>query len=142
MVPDPNDCLIGEWLNSYSVGNETLDSQHKKLLKMCRKLRDCLTDNSKQGDALFHEILNDLAVYAEIHFSTEEKMLRKVNYPELDAHMAEHLEYFEWLAALSVAATKGHIDKETLRSRVADWWINHICESDMAYKSYLSVDTA
>ncbi len=139
MKTESSECIKGEWLDEYSVGNKTLDNQHKGLLKLCQKMRVCLSDNTKAGDSLFHEILNDLSDYASKHFKDEEKILRDCGYPRLAEHTAEHDAYFEWLTTIILEATEGKIDKEALRQRIADWWITHICESDMDYKNLIGI---
>lgn len=127
-----------QWRDEYSVGNQTLDNQHKALLKICNTMGQCVADQTKDGDMLFHEILNDLSVYAKQHFRTEESILRQKAYPDLDSHVTEHTEYFEWLATLSYAALIGNVEKDDLQARVVSWWVNHICNSDMAYRPFMA----
>ena len=126
-----------QWQAAYSVGNETLDNQHKTLLKICRTMGECVANQTKGGDSLFHEILNDLSVYSKVHFRTEESLLRLSEFPDTIAHIAGHDRYFEWLAELAFEALNGNIKKDDLQARVVSWWVNHICNSDMAYRPFL-----
>lgn len=137
-MTNDNPCSqIGAWQDAYSVGNEALDSQHKVLLIMCQRVSECLRDETIAGDAEYHELLNDLTEYARKHFKVKENLLRECNYSDLAAHIAEHNAYFDWLTALNIDACNGSFDKEALSRHVSEWWIRHICISDMAYRDRL-----
>lgn len=125
------------WKESYSVGNATLDEQHKILLKLCNLISLCEQDNSPESLKSFHLILNDLADYADTHFRTEEELLIQANYRWVAEHIAEHLAYSEKLTEILYAATVGVIDKSGLARYLEKWWVDHILGSDMNYKSYL-----
>lgn len=126
------------WNESYSVGNATLDNEHKKLLALCAQAAACMEDNSFEGISLFHSILNDLCLYADRHFQTEEAILARNAYPQLAQQRSEHEEYKAQLADFLFAATSGTIDKEGLHQYLSNWWQHHILESDMLYKEHLS----
>ena len=138
MTFNSSDNHLGEWQNSFCIGNETLDNQHKTLLKICVKLRECLNEEPINGDLRFHEILNDLSFYAKLHFRTEETILRLKISPFISSHIAEHNEYFVWLEALMFEATQGRIDKESLLRRIIEWWVEHICMSGETCRSSLA----
>ena len=126
------------WHSAYSVGNASLDKQHKKLLSLCNKAADCLEDDDTKGREQFHLILNDLCGYVEEHFRTEEALLVKHRYPGLTGHQAEHEVYQAKLVGLLYSAGCGMIDKEDLRRYLSDWWIHHILESDRQYSPIFS----
>ncbi|MCX7162301.1 MAG: bacteriohemerythrin [Betaproteobacteria bacterium] len=122
------------WHSGYSVGNAGLDEQHKQLLALCNKAADCMEDDSARGREQFHVILNDLCIYAEQHFRTEEVLLGQHHYAGLTGHKAEHEDYQAKLVGFLYSASFGIIDKEGLRRYLSDWWIHHILESDMQYR--------
>lgn len=126
------------WQESYSVGNAELDDQHKKLLQLCNRVSQCKQDNSPESISNFHLILNDLAAYANIHFRIEESMLAQAKYPLLDEQIKEHTAYSESIAEFLFSATMGMIDKDGLAQYLEIWWIKHILDSDMQYKSLLA----
>jgi len=126
------------WHSGYSVGNARLDKQHRKLLALCNKAADCLEDDSAGGREQFHLILNDLCIYVEEHFHTEQTLLARHRYPGLTGHQAEHEEYQAKLVGLLYSAGCGMIDKEDLRRYLSDWWIHHILESDRQYSPIFS----
>jgi hemerythrin len=125
------------WDSSYSVGDSTLDGHHKKLLALTNRLADCAGEHSPQADSQFHEILNELAVYARLHFAAEEKLLSRCNYPLLTMHREEHAKFEKWLAETLVSAADGELDKNGLQEFLAEWWREHILVKDMHYHDYL-----
>lgn len=125
------------WNPGYSVGNDILDGQHKKLLALCNEAASCLQDDTVVGDEQFHLILDELLKYAREHFSTEESILASISYPELEQQKTEHFDYVESLTDFLLKASGGHLDKAGVYQFLSDWWLRHILESDMYYKPYL-----
>jgi len=76
------------WDNSYSVGVEVIDNQHKELIKMLNELLNAMKDG-KGSDAIT-QIVGSLAEYAKVHLNTEEALMSKYNYAEINSHKAEH----------------------------------------------------
>ncbi|MBL8430208.1 MAG: bacteriohemerythrin [Dechloromonas sp.] len=126
-----------EWKPEYSVGDETLDTQHKQLLKICKHVSDFRCDGSKNSVLDYHSILNDLAFYATRHFEAEEALLRRVGYPALEKQQTEHAEYNETLVNFLYDAINGKVDRDTLEGFLGRWWVNHILLSDMHYSDYV-----
>ncbi len=128
---------LSAWKPEYSVGSHTLDSQHKKLLELCKRVSSYKCDQSKASIHEFHGILNDLAFYATKHFETEEQVLRQIGYPKLSAQKEQHDGYSERLVEFLMDAIGGNIDKSALHNYLEQWWINHILVSDMEYSDFL-----
>jgi hemerythrin len=125
------------WDNSYSVGNETLDQQHRKILVLCARAIDCLENDDAGTDEQAHLILNELKFYVDLHFRTEEQILSLCHYPDLAEQKAEHLEYSRRLTEMFYAATQGLIDKAGICVFLSSWWRGHILGSDMLYRCYV-----
>jgi hemerythrin len=126
-----------QWKFGYSVGNSTLDEQHKRLLHLCKQAVSCMADETKEGTRQFHDILNELAAYVDKHFRTEEALLRKCGYPLLDQHAEEHLEYQKKLTDFLWSATLGEINKAELHRYLSIWWSDHILGADKRYSSFI-----
>lgn len=125
------------WDESYSVGHPTLDSQHRRLLRICNELADCVEFNTPDSDSRFHEILNDLADYAREHFATEETVLKRLGYPHLKEHEQDHFTYIEAFTDILAHASRGMLDKAGTLLFLAKWWSDHILVTDMQYRSYI-----
>lgn len=126
-----------QWKLGYSVGNSTLDEQHKRLLQLCKQAVSCMADETPEGTRQFHDILNELATYVDTHFRTEEALLRKCGYPLVDQHAEEHFEYQKKLTDFLWSATLGEINKAELYRYLSFWWSDHILGSDKRYSTYL-----
>jgi len=126
-----------EWHSGYSVGNSELDNQHKKILSLCQQSIDCISDDSREGIAKFHLILNELAEYVDQHFRTEEAFLKACGYPQLAQHIEEHFEYRRKLTELLIGATFGEVDKDSLYRYLAVWWYEHILTADKQYAAFI-----
>ena len=125
---------IVEWDRSYSVGSDMLDRQHQKLLELCNELARHTQGEQAVSGPRFHEILNEMTLYAREHFRTEENLLTRLGYPEVAAQEAEHLAYEGKVADWSFDAIMGELNLEQAQSFLAHWWKNHILVSDMQYR--------
>jgi hemerythrin len=125
--------FVPQWQPSYSVGNQLLDDQHKKLLSLCQEAVSCMAEDGPEGRSHFHRILNELAGYVNRHFQTEEGILKQCGYPLLDHHRKEHLEYESRLTDFLLSATMGEIDRDGLHHYLSQWWSEHILGSDKQY---------
>ena len=74
------------WNETFSVGVEEIDSQHKQLIKMVNEFYDNLNHEREA----FGRLLKSLVDYASYHFSTEEKYMDTFGYQDADIHKKEH----------------------------------------------------
>ncbi len=77
-----------EWNDKLLTGIKECDEQHKKLVSLINDLYEAMKQG--RGKEIIDKILNELASYADYHFSTEEKLMNKYGYPELSIHKKEH----------------------------------------------------
>lgn len=126
------------WSPDFSVGNSTLDEQHKKLLSVCNALSECCEMEGRLKISRFHELLDELARYMREHFATEESMLARCCYAGLEDQKAEHLAFQEKLVGIISDAAFGRCDITETARFVSKWWSSHILESDMDYKASIS----
>ena len=122
------------WSERYSVGVEILDEQHRQLLSLCGEASRCLAtpDAGKLSD-----LLDQMRLYADQHFQTEEQLLASHGYPALAEQEQEHEAYLVRLTELLLSATVGTRDRAEVYGYLTQWWINHILVSDMAYKDFM-----
>jgi hemerythrin-like metal-binding protein len=126
-----------EWDESFSVGHALLDDQHKELLALLQRAADCVEDDSPNGRALFHGVLNDVCAYTTSHFRTEETLLAQCHYPLLAEHKAEHFAFLEQITELTFAASQGVTLKADLQRALLRWLSQHILEADRQYSHCL-----
>ncbi len=125
------------WNENFSVGVREMDEQHKKLIGMINELieRDHLTDDS---ETIF-DVLTKMTNYALNHFEEEEQYMIKYNYSDYYIHKDLHSKFKDQVITFC-KDTKAH--KESIPTEIFSylrtWLINHILETDMAYKSFFN----
>jgi hemerythrin-like metal-binding protein len=126
-----------EWSDEFSVGIESIDEQHKKLINMIKNLYDALA-NGRVSDVM-DEIFSGMFDYTDQHFSYEETLFDKYDYPDAEAHKEEHAELHRQLVKLKNDIYSGdHFMSEVLLLKfLEDWLINHILKTDKKFGPYL-----
>lgn len=123
-----------QWDLRHSVGNQTLDAQHKNLLAQCNVLADCLAEAGPEGDRKFRQVFEELMALSREHFAAEEALLARGGYPELEEHRNERDE-FDYLADEII--TTENFDKDELQTFLALWWAGHIMGCAKKYRAFL-----
>ena len=125
-----------EWKDDYSVGIDSIDQQHKKLLNLINQLQTAVDYST--GEQFEREALDELVDYTKTHFTYEEGLMRDNNYPDFEPHKAQHEKMFEKVREVLAEYEQ---DQDTAMANAAeylkDWLINHINGTDKEYSSYL-----
>ncbi len=120
------------WKDEYSVGIETIDEDHRKLLNLINQLQTAVHYN--YGPSFERKALDELIDYTKYHFSREEKFMRECQYPDYAGHKAEHEKMIEKLNdLLSEYDRRGPAGIEQIAHFLRDWLIHHINGSDQEY---------
>lgn len=130
-----------EWDDTFRVANTLLDGQHQQLVgmvnEMYQQFQDCKT--LEEESALTTTFLEKMEKYAEIHFATEEKLLKQHAYPHLLEHQTLHRQFSLRLEELRRQQAKGvpalSFEMFTLTRQ---WIAEHIKQADQQYIPYLS----
>lgn len=124
------------WRDNFSVGNQIIDDQHKKLIAIINRLYQSYMDK-KQVDEI-SSIMKELADYTRYHFTTEENLIREKKYPFMAEHIKEHDFFIEELRNF-----KEQFDSSpsilTLKvmTFLQKWLKEHILVNDQKYKEYI-----
>ena len=124
------------WKESFAIGIEKIDQQHKAFLEYLNECYQQASRNSSAGiDPHLHEKLND---YATTHFRFEESLLQARGYPDLESHMKQH-KYFESQIAELDARQPGARARttESLFVFLRDWFLGHILEDDKKFVPFI-----
>lgn len=126
-----------DWDPSFSVGVRLLDHQHKQILAMINLLVSRFLGGDARSETT-SELLSKLTQYAREHFRTEERLLAEHGYPGLASQKDEHKAYRLRVVALcqDAMAHKASTSLELL-GFMGEWWVHHIRETDMQYRSFL-----
>jgi hemerythrin len=115
------------WNDSLSVGVDTIDDQHKMLLKNLAELSEAVEGHS--GPSEIAGTLDFLVDYTDFHFGTEEKHMEENDYPEYEQHLALHNQFKTTLANLGEdfqeeGATPALA--EAINTLLINWFLKHI----------------
>jgi hemerythrin-like metal-binding protein len=126
-----------KWRDSYSVGVEKFDEEHKVLLELINEMFIVVRDH-KTVDHL-EVMINKLIKYTKEHFSDEEEGMAEINYPHLDDHKQIHAKLLSEVTAYKKRIK--HNDEEAIQGFyvfLRDWLMTHIVEEDMQYKPFFA----
>lgn len=76
------------WKEIYSVGNERIDNEHKKLFDIAHEAFS-IVDESKRNYKI-KEVVISLYSYMKTHFEHEEDYMEDVMYPKIESHKILH----------------------------------------------------
>jgi hemerythrin-like metal-binding protein len=124
-----------DWSPKYSVGVETIDEQHKRLVLMLNRLidaKEATTDSEVVSD-----VITQMTKYAEDHFKFEEDLMAKFGFPLLDQHKQSHDKYRKKVIDLCTAVLLNvSIVPQVMLNYLVQWLKNHILYEDMECKSF------
>lgn len=125
------------WNDKISVGIQEIDEQHKRLVALINNLYDAMVEGEDRLETA-NKILTELMQYTIVHFAVEESLFRIFDYPEYEAHCAQHQELREEVIDINTRVQKGErmITPELLFF-LRKWITNHIMVEDKAYAPFL-----
>ena len=117
------------WNESYSIGHELVDAQHRQLFEIINRL--AIYDQASTNLELISQILSQLTEYASFHFETEESYLEKIACANLVSHKQEHRQFRIKVMELCKAALENKdVTVEEIFNYLSDWLVNHILDTD------------
>lgn len=120
------------WDESYSVGVQELDNQHKKLFKMLDELFESV--DTASNSQTVSEVLAGLREYALVHFETEERYMSESGYPEIESHKWAHEQFRKKVDNLCSSGTARPQQVLTdILNFLYEWLTNHILSCDKKY---------
>ena len=125
-----------EWKNEYSVGIESIDRQHQKLVNLINQLNTAVDYST--GDEFEQDALNELVDYTKTHFTYEEGLMEANGYPDVEAHKAQHREMIRKVEeVLAEYQSDPDTAMDNAKNYLKGWLINHINGTDKQYSSFL-----
>ena len=126
-----------KWRESYSVGVDQFDEEHKTIVKLINEMFEVVKD-CEVNISVSYEI-DQLTEYTKKHFTNEETALEKAGFTLLEEHKAIHKKMVQ-----EVIEFKEQIEKNTAGVNsdfylfLRDWLLKHILEEDMKYRDCLA----
>ncbi len=125
---------------SEALGQDALDVEHQgqMLLLLTLEKEVCGTADETRLAVL----LDRLIEFSNIHFMSEQVLMREHAYPGLPAHEAEHDQLMDQMRDFQKDIETGQrIVSAAGLSTLRDWVVRHIRISDRAFASYLANGT-
>jgi hemerythrin-like metal-binding protein len=125
-----------EWLERYKIGDASVDAMQEKLFE--------LTNTFLASDDLtvLRPVIVSLCKQARAQFELEEALMRRVSFPGLEAHMAQHQLLLDRLIGRSMDVGKGYMNKPAIAALMQDWALRHVPEEDAKLGQFLASSRA
>jgi len=127
-----------EWRDSLAIGVEEIDSQHKELI---RRFNSLLTAcEAGKGIDELKKLLTFLDDYVVEHFSNEERLQRKYNYPSYASHKMEHDSFVARIKAVQEEIKSEGVAIHNVietNNMLLKWLLNHISKVDIELGKFL-----
>ncbi len=125
------------WNDSYSIGNEEIDNQHKEIISMINELYAAFTTG--KANSIIDDILNRMIKYAGYHFKHEEDLFAKYDYAGLSEHKKIHDSFVAKVVQFQKDFADGNIGLSyEVILFLKKWLTEHINGEDKKYATYFS----
>ena len=124
------------WSDKLSVGINSIDEQHKKLVRMINDLNTAM--KNRKSHAALTEIVKGLEDYVAVHFGYEEKLFDKLHYPDTEEHKAIHAQFVQKVQEFrrALAGGRATVSMDVMKF-LKDWLVEHIMGTDAAYGPFM-----
>lgn len=130
------------WDESLSIGVKNIDNQHKELFSRINLLVLAMKEGKGKDEVI--KTLNFLEEYVIKHFTEEEEIQKKNNYPKYNIQHKQHEEFKNELKELrKVFETTGvsSLFVINVQQKMSKWWKSHIKDLDKDLGQYLMVNS-
>jgi len=126
------------WQKEYEVGVEDIDLQHHYFVNLINRI-GLQIQHEVIDQRYLNALINELNAYAKFHFSSEETMMIKANYPDYEMHKNHHLDLVQRLsiAEYKVLEEATPEEVESIINFLMEWFLNHTRQEDKAFADYL-----
>ena len=126
-----------KWENKFNTGYKRVDDQHKELVNILNKLNLLVMNKDISKEDVAEElngIIKDMIDYVVYHFSTEEAIMKAIDYSGFKAHVVKHRNFTnKVLEEVNNYKDGKPIDIKELIMFLRDWLFNHIVVEDKVF---------
>jgi len=125
------------WSESLSVKVQSMDDQHKKLIELINEFYENIKNHS--NDDNISTLISGMKKYTQLHFNTEEALMKKHDYPTFEEHKKEHDLFISKVTSVEEKFNSGKlIVSFEITGFLKDWLKNHIQGTDKKYSDFLN----
>jgi hemerythrin len=121
-----------EWKDSYKLGDAGIDAQHQHLFAIANAILEA------KGQADLTICAMKLYKHTREHFELEEATMRRLQVPNLDAHIEWHNKMITRLNAISQCIQSNTLREQDLIDAMTDWAQTHILVQDAELAKFLA----
>ncbi len=115
----------------------SIDNEHRVQIGLLNALYEAVKDEKPAAE--INQILNQLTTYSELHFMSEELLMRMYAYPHYEDHVHDHEAMTEYLNDIMRTVTAGQDDMVLkTASDMRQFLVSHISTRDEALSEYLN----
>ena len=122
-----------EWNDAYKIGNAEIDAQHQELFRLAKKFLKAKDKGSLSVGAM------SLFKYTREHFQHEESLMKKLGYPGMKGHIAQHSELISRLSSVAKDISNETVNFQELENFMSSWLNDHIATSDKQLAAYVKM---
>jgi len=122
------------WIDTPSMGNEKIDSQHSQIAYLMKELEAHLHDEL-ESEKTFYLLLSSLMLTITQHFRDEEILLEESGCPWLAEQVKDHTYFIEKLSGILAMEERGV--PEQVVQFLKQWLQTHLHRLDLKCRSYL-----
>ena len=125
-----------KWKNSYYVGVEEIDYDHKQLVSLINQVVTASQDHLAEN--IVPNILDELIDYTKYHLRREEKLMEEYEYPERVKHAAQHVKFIDKINGFHTEyESKRKMKNEVVFDFLRCWLIKHISNTDQDLGAFI-----
>jgi hemerythrin-like metal-binding protein len=125
-----------QWDPALATGDLDVDAQHMRLFELVRVMEEQIAEG--RGHEAVRESMDQIAAYAHSHFAFEEALMADVDFPGLDAQVAQHRAFTEEIDSLSDQLLAGQsISPRGMLDYLSAWLVQHIAVEDRKIGEYI-----
>jgi len=119
------------------LGIPIIDRQHANLIRITNNLNFACQKGLDTANLRFINAVNEAVDYVKYHFSTEEKLMVLLEYPELIQHKREHGDFVWEIICCAKQFEEGQeLVPEKFAAFLGKWIYTHIASSDKMFADY------
>ena len=124
-----------QWNESYSVGVQAMDDQHRILISVLNELNEAMTatHDLMAGESLLDKLLS----YTHHHFNREEELLEATAFPGAEDHRRHHAD-LRWAVKEFMSRCADPTLNVDLMFFLRDWLKYHILDECKAYGPWMN----
>ena len=124
-----DECLV--------LGIPIIDRQHANLIRITNNLNFACQKGLESANLRFINAVHEAVDYVKYHFSTEEKLMVLLEYPEHEKHKMEHGDFIWEILSCAKQFEEGQdLVPEKFAAFLSKWVYSHIASSDKMFADY------